>query len=160
MTDRMLHSGLDEDFVTYNSVASLKECIDKCASGAICIAGREKDTGDCKVAPYTAAAGATAAQQGSAQAIVYVEVGGVASSSSYIAMLSAHTWDKSAAADVSDMPAAAADAAAGLLKCKAACSESNECVAVVYKRAAAVCTFKKASVDYHWVGYEAAVVMG
>uniref|UniRef100_A0A383V5L6 Tyrosine-protein kinase ephrin type A/B receptor-like domain-containing protein n=1 Tax=Tetradesmus obliquus TaxID=3088 RepID=A0A383V5L6_TETOB len=160
MTDRMLHPGLDDDFVTYDNVTSLKACVSKCTAGAICIAGREKDTGDCKVATYAAAAGATAAQLGAAQATVYVKAAGEQASSSYIALLSAHTWEKSAAADVADMPASADDAVAGLVQCKAACSASSECVAVVYKRAAATCTFKKASVDYVWVGYQAAVVMG
>jgi hypothetical protein len=158
MTDRMLHPGRDDDYVTYASSADLKECIAKCTAGAFCIAGREKDTGVCKVATYAAAAGAGAPQQVSA-ATVHVKVGGTASSS-YIAFLSAHTWDNSAAADVPDMPASAADAAAGLVACKAACSKSSACVAVVYKRAAAMCTFKMASVDSSWVGYQAAVVMG
>lgn len=159
MPDRMLHPGQDNDFVTYDSTADLKDCVDKCTAGSICIAGHEKATGSCKVATYAAAANATAQQQSAAQATVHVKVGG-ADSSSYVAFLSGHTWDKSAAAAVSDMPASASDAAAGLMTCKAACTASADCVAVVFKRAAGVCTFKKASVDNSWVEFEAAVVMG
>jgi hypothetical protein len=159
MPDRMLHPGQDVDFVTYDSTADLKDCVDKCAAGSICIAGRGKDTGVCMVATYTTAANATAQQQSAVQATVHVKVGG-ADSRSYVAFLSGRTWEKSAAANVSDMPASAGDAAGGLPACKAACTASADCVAVVFKRAAGVCTFKKASVDNSWVEFEAAVVMG
>jgi hypothetical protein len=158
MPDRMLHPGQDADFVTYDSTAGLKECVDTCTAGSICIAGREKGTGACKVATYAAAVNATAQQQSAAQATVHVKVG-AADSSSYVAFLSGHTWDNSAAADVPDMPASKADAAAGLLSCKTACTAVADCVAVVFKRAAGLCTFKKASVDNSWVEFEAAIVM-